>query len=124
MTSTQLRPRPPVVTLRGRVQWSDDLISWVEEAVSSGRTCNAVAAEIGCHPKRIYACLHARRNFSPVPVSTEERDDFAALMDGRRFEDVQLRRAGTPSRGLAPVGPITRIIPRRPVGRALDLGGV
>lgn len=123
MDSKTLRPRPTVLTIRGRIQWSADLLEWVEAAISAGRTPNEVAAEIGCHPKRVYACLHARRPYAGVAANIEPMDDFAALMGGRRFEDVQLA-APAPAPSAAPVGPFVRFVPRRPVGRALDLGGV
>lgn len=104
----------------GGINWTPDLLDWLQSQLAAGVPIKALAADIGCSPQSIHTCC-AKHNIVK-PVRIEERPevmaDFAALMAGRRFEDMPL------CRGLAPVGPITRIIPRRPVGRALDLGGV
>ena len=113
-------------TANGAINWTPDLLDWLQAEISAGVRITDIAARIGCSPQRIHSCCTQYNITKPVRITEppEARADFAALMAGRRFEDMPLRRTGRRAAGQAPVGPITRIIPRRPVGRALDLGGV
>lgn len=110
----------------GGINWTPELLDWLQSQIAAGVPIKALAADIGCSAQSIHTCCTKHNISKPLRIEEcpDAKADFAALMAGRRFEDVPLRRGETPRRGLPPVGPITRLMPRRPVGRALDLGGV
>ncbi|WP_155976288.1 hypothetical protein [Novispirillum itersonii] len=118
--------RMPAVTRvkGGGINWTPDLLDWLQASIAAGVPVKALAMDIGCSTQSIYTCCTKYNINKPVRIEEQPdaKADFATLMAGRRFEDMPVRRTKSP--GWMPVGPITRIIPRRTVGRALDLGGL
>lgn len=125
---TDITPRPPQIVAR-TYNWDAAAEAWIRERVAEGHSVAAIAEEAGI---TIYAVHCGLKRFGLVARGRPREVDlpgevtpFALAIREARYDDmppdVLCRELGPVRRTKShPIGPLTKLTPRRPVGRALD----
>lgn len=128
---TQLPPPPPPVQRDARGQtivWTPDLVDWLYHCRENGFAVAQLARFLGCSTQTVFTRFHRDPRGVPGVEQGPEQTritprEFARWGRGRAEDmpaDVLAREVGR-GRAFPPVGPLTRLSPRRPAGPALDL---
>lgn len=128
---TQLPPPPPPVQRQGRgriILWTPDLVDWLYRCREQGFAVAQLARLLRCSTQTVFACFHRDPRGLPGVEQGPEQiritpREFARWGRGRAEDmpaEVLAREIGR-DRAFPPVGPLTRLSPRRTVGRALDV---
>lgn len=127
----QVPPPPPPVRRdpqRRTILWTPELMDWLYQCRESGFAVTVLACTLGCTTQTVFSRFHSDPRGVPgmqrvIHQARVTPRDFARWGRGRAEDmpaDVLAREVGK-GRSYPPVGPLTRLLPRQPVGRRLDL---